>query len=156
MGQQWAAATAAAHPNTDTAQQQAALALPSAIVLEAVRTRPRAQAGEARRTQGLLTKGACSRDGVNGLVWFSVLLFPDLLIRSSQLPAHPPAGQLFTFMAPSVHQEKGPLLCNPQHPPQHSEALPAWFSPLLSSVHSLAFSQTLTESLSCYCYTINE
>lgn len=28
-----------------------------------------------RRTQGLLTRGACSRKAVNGFVWFFVLLF---------------------------------------------------------------------------------
>ena len=138
MGQQWAATTAAAHPNTDTAQQQAALALPSAIVLEAVRTRPRAQAGEARRTQGLLTRGACSRDGVNGLVWFSVLLFPDIL---KIIPVTRPTA---SGTAPHLH---GPI-CPPRKGAMTLQSTTP--TPTLSGPSCLVRSSTVQCPESCF------
>lgn len=112
MGQQWAAAIAAAHPDTGTARQQAAQALPSTIVLEADCTRPRAQAGEDRKTQGLLTRGACPGEGVNGFGFWSYSFpgIPKIITLVPCLFTHPPSRQPFATMPQSVHGGKGPFM----------------------------------------------
>ena len=84
---------------------------------------PRAQAGEARRTQGLHPRAACS---LSMALCASLPYSFQVFLRSPLLPACPPASRTALHLTtPSVHQEKGPLLPNPQHPLAHSEALPA-------------------------------
>lgn len=99
-----------------TAQQQAALALPSAIVLEADSARPWAQAGEDRRTQGLLTREPAPERSA-WWVWFFVLPFSRYSYHIGLPLNHLPAGQPFTSTPHSVPQDKGPVLHNLQLPP---------------------------------------
>lgn len=106
---------------------------------------PRAQAGEARRTEGRHPGAACSR--VKGPVCFSVLLFPSIL-KITPVSCLPTSQQ----DSPSPHDpiwppRKGPITPQSTTPTCTLRGPSCLLQPSTVQCPSPAFLQTLTESL---------